>query len=73
MSIHSLHFENLLAAKYSHWLNHSKYLPVVTHLEQASQAALVVKNPPTNAGEVRNAASVPGLGRSPGLEHDNPF
>ena len=46
---------------------------VVTHLEQASQAALVVKNPPTNAGEVRNAASVPGLGRSPGLEHDNPF
>ena len=73
MSIHRFHFENLLAAKYSHWLNHSKYLLVVTHLVQASQVALVVKKPPTNAGEVRNAGSVPGLGRSPGLGHNNPF
>ena len=69
MSIHRFHFENLLATKYSHWLNHSKYLLVVTHLVQASQVALVVKKPP----RVRNAGSVPGLGRSPGLGHNNPL
>ena len=32
----------------------------------ASQMALVVKNLPANAGEVRDAGSVSGLGRSPG-------
>ena len=26
----------------------------------------MVKNPPTNAGEVRDVGSIPGLGRSPG-------
>ena len=30
------------------------------------QVALVVKNPPANSGEVRNAGSIPGSGRSPG-------
>ena len=33
--------------------------------------ALVVKNPPANAGEVRDVSSVPGLGRSPGVGNDN--
>jgi len=32
----------------------------------ASQVALVVKNPPANAVDVRHEGSVPGLGRSPG-------
>ena len=32
----------------------------------ASQVALVVKNPPTNAGDVRDAGSVPASGRSTG-------
>ena len=32
----------------------------------ASQMALVVKNLPANAGEVRDVGSVSGLGRSPG-------
>ena len=32
----------------------------------ASQVALVVKNPPANAGYVRDVGSIPGLGRSPG-------
>ena len=32
----------------------------------ASQVALVVKNPPANAGDVRDACLIPGLGRSPG-------
>ena len=32
----------------------------------ASQAALVVKNPPANAGDVRDGGSISGSGRSPG-------
>ena len=27
--------------------------------------ALVVKNPPANAGDIRDVGSIPGLGRSP--------
>ena len=33
----------------------------------------VVKNPPANAGDVRNSSSIPGSGRSPGRGHDNPL
>ena len=40
---------------------------------QASQVLLVVKNPPVNAGDVRDAGSVPELGRSPGGGHGNPL
>jgi len=29
------------------------------------QVALVVKNPPTNAGDIRDVSSIPGLERSP--------
>ena len=32
----------------------------------ASQVMLVVKNPPANAGDVRDVGSIPGSGRSPG-------
>ena len=38
-----------------------------------SQVALVVKNPPANAGDVRDTGSVPGSGRSPGGGHGNPL
>ena len=31
----------------------------------AFQVVLVIKNPPANAGDVRDAGSVPGSGRSP--------
>ena len=34
----------------------------------ASQVALVVKNPPANAGEARNVDLIPGSGISPGEE-----
>ena len=34
---------------------------------------LVLKNPPANAGDVRDMGSVPGAGRSPGGEHGNPL
>ena len=39
----------------------------------AFQVAPVVKNPPANAGDVRDAGSNPGSGRSPGGEHGNPL
>ena len=32
---------------------------------------LVVKNPPANTGDVRDAGSIPGLGRSPEGGHGN--
>ena len=35
--------------------------------------APVVKNLPTNIGEARDAGSIPVLGRSPGVENDNPL
>ena len=38
----------------------------------ASQVALVVKNPPANAGDMRDSNSIPGSGRSPGGGHGNP-
>ena len=36
-------------------------------------SALMVKNSPANAGDVRDAGSVPGSGRSPGGQHGNPL
>lgn len=44
----------------------------ISHRIGASQVALVVKNPPVNAGDVRDMGSNPGLGRSPGGGHGNP-
>ena len=36
-------------------------------------AALVVKNLPTNAGDIRNSGLIPRLGRSTGGGHGNPL
>ena len=41
--------------------------------EGASQVALVVKNLLANAGGLRGAGLIPGLGRSPGGGHGNPL
>ena len=41
--------------------------------EWASQVALVVKNPPANAGDMRDLGSIPALGRSSGEGNDNPL
>ena len=38
-----------------------------------SQVAVVVKNPPANAGDIRDMDSMLGLGRSPGGVHGNPL
>ena len=39
----------------------------------ASQVLLVVKNLPANAGDIRDVALIPGLGRSPAGGHGNPL
>ena len=52
---------------YGWYYSHS--LPYI----RASQVALVVKNPPDNAGDTRDAGSNPGLGRSPGEGNGNPL
>jgi len=38
-----------------------------------SQVALMVKNPPANAGDTRDMSSVPGSGRSRGEGKGNPL
>jgi len=35
--------------------------------------ALLVKNPPANAGDIKDVGLIPGLGRSPRGGHGNPF
>ena len=39
----------------------------------ASQVALVIKNPPPNAGDLRDVGSISRLGRSPGEIHGKPL
>ena len=40
-------------------------------MKEHSQVALVVKNLPVKAREVRDAGSIPGSGRSPGEDNGN--
>ena len=40
---------------------------------KASQVGLVLKNLSANAGAIRDAGLIPGLGRSPGAGHGNPL
>ena len=42
-------------------------------MHRASQVALVVKNPPGNAGDARDMGSVPRLRTSPGEEYGHPL
>ena len=39
----------------------------------ASQVAMVVKNPPADAGDARDAGVIPGSRRSPGVGNGNPL
>ena len=41
--------------------------------EGASQVALEVKNPPVNAGDIKDYGLIPESGRSSGEGHGNPF
>ena len=47
----------------------SKQMPIMG----ASQVALVVKNPPANAGDMRDSGLIPGSGRSPGEGNGYPL
>ena len=50
-------------------------LGIISNLKMiwASQVVLVVKNPPANAGDIRDLGLIPGSGRSPGGGHSNPL
>ena len=39
----------------------------------SSQVALVIKNPPANAGDAKGSGSIPGSGRCPGERNGYPF
>ena len=43
------------------------------HSPGASQVPLVVKNPPANAGDIRDFGLIPGSGRYPGGGPGNPL
>ena len=45
----------------------------MTQNGEASQVVLVVKNPPANAGSVRDEGLIVGLGSCPGGGHGNPL
>ena len=51
---------------------HECYITVKVIIE-ASQVALVERNLPANAGDTREAGSIPGLERSPGVGNGNPL
>ena len=45
----------------------------VSAAKRASQMALVVKNLPANAGDIRDEGLIPGSGRALGRGHGNPL
>ena len=51
-------------------INSCKYMD---HVLLASQVVLGVKDPPANAGDIRDMGSIPEFGRSVGGEHGNPL
>ena len=62
----SLHLTMLLQMSLFHSFYGQVIFPCV-HTPQASQVALVVKNPPASARDIRDTTSVPGSGGFPGL------
>ena len=71
-----LYIAILYTGKYVHLFSHfifsHKKMTYTTYLG-ASQVALVVKNSPANAGDVRDAGLTPGSGRSPRGQHGDPL
>ena len=49
------------------------YFSLFFNWSRASQVSLVVKNPPANAGDLRDKGLIPGLGRFPGGGNGNPL
>ena len=50
-------------------LSNVQTLPLLSY----SKLGTVVKNPPGSTGDARDAGSIPGLGRSPGVGIGNPL
>ena len=57
----------------TYFVCNNSYSEHIYDLTQTRQLCLVVKNPPANAGDIRDAGLIPGLGRSPGGGHGNPL
>ena len=55
------------------WLQHSEVFWGLGIGGSASQAGLVIKNLPANAGDIRCTGTIPGSGRSPAGGHGNPL
>ena len=62
-----------LFLSYLVWLFSSNINNLSIKLCWASQVALVVKNLPANAGDVKDMGSIPELGRSPGGGNGSPL
>ena len=55
------------------YLNSQQYaVDILWCVSGVSHMALMVKNPPANAGDIRDMGSIPGSGRSPGGGNGNP-
>ena len=54
-------------------LSFPSYLTEGAPAAGSSQVALVVENPPANAGGIGDLGLIPGPGRSPGGGHGNPL
>ena len=53
-------------------LNGASHSPI-SRAVRGFPSGSVVKNPPTNAGDIRDAGPIPGSGTSPGEGHGNPL
>ena len=53
--------------------HHCQHLELAIRVWWASQVVLVVKNPPADAGDIRDTGLIPESGRSPGGGHSNPL
>ena len=58
--------------KYNKYYMHVIYIYILCIIYQPSQLVLVVKKLPANAGDIRDAGLIPGLGRSPGGDQSPP-
>ena len=65
---------NLNPSAFSHLvsLHHAMQLVICINTK-GFLGGSVVKNPPANAGDIRDTGWIPGLGRSPGGGHGNPL
>ena len=68
-----MHIGKCILVKCTLILKSKKKIFLVFSVVQASQVVLVVKNPPANAGDVRDTGSIPGLERSTGGGHGKPL